>query len=669
MTAAALVPTISGNPTVNEDDNYTLNLAVSNPDQQTINGWDINWGDGTPDTLIDGNASSAAHVFANAGTYQVAASVSDNTGIYYATPLTVTANLVPPTVTINGPTTVNEDSTYTLDMSATGEPVNHPITGWTIDWGDGTEEQQYADNPPSEIHVYARAGSYQIRAWASEDEGTFPAMPLTVTAQLVQPTVTISGDSAVAEDATYTLNLSATGTVPDHPILSWTINWGDNTPPDSVPNDPSTAPHVYTSPGQYQITALANTDESQFSAAAPVNVNVLVVAPAVTISGNSTVNEDATYTLNLSATGADPNHPVTTWTVNWGDGTGNHTIQGNPSTTPYVYPDAGSYAITAWANTDQGQFSAAQTVDVNVAIVSPTVSISGNSTVDEDDTYTLNLSATGTVPDHPIMGWVINWGDGSPNIPESGTATTATHVYKYATLSNPPYQVTATASTDEKAFSAAAAVDVTALLVQPDVTISGNSNVNEGAVYTLSLSATGAVPDHPIENWSINWGDGTTDGPLSGNLTSYTHVYLNSGTYSITATATTNEWGFPSNTISVTAAVQPPTVTISGASSVNEDDTYTLNYSATGAAGPSGDELEHLLGDGTSSLNVSPAQTSITHVYKNATLNNPPYQINATANNDQGNYPATALMSTCCWSLPPSRSAGPARSMRTRPIR
>ena len=184
----------------------------------------------------------------------------------------------------------------------------------------------------------------------------------------------------------------------------------------------------------------------------PVNVNVLAVAPTVTISGNSTVNEDATYTLNLSATGADPNHPVTSWTINWGDGTGNHTIQGNPSTTPYVYPDAGSYAIMAWANTDQGQFSAAQTVDVNVAIVLPTVSISGNSTVNEDATYTLNLSATGMVPDHPITGWVINWGDGSPNTPESGTATTATHVYQNATLNNPPYQITATASTDEKAF-------------------------------------------------------------------------------------------------------------------------------------------------------------------------------------------------------------------------
>ena len=87
-------------------------------------------------------------------------------------------------------------------------------------------------------------------------------------------------------------------------------------------------------------------------------------------------------------------------------------------------------------------------VNVTAQLVTPTVTISGNSTVFEDATYTLNLSATGTVPDHPITGWLINWGDGSPNTPESGTATTATHVYQNATLNNPPYQITATASTE-----------------------------------------------------------------------------------------------------------------------------------------------------------------------------------------------------------------------------
>ena len=82
----------------------------------------------------------------------------------------MTAKVVPPTVTISGPATVNEDATYTLNLSATGEPSNHPITSWTINWGDGTADQTITGNPSSATHVYAEAGSYTITASATEDE-------------------------------------------------------------------------------------------------------------------------------------------------------------------------------------------------------------------------------------------------------------------------------------------------------------------------------------------------------------------------------------------------------------------------------------------------------------------------------------------------------------------
>ena len=134
VTDAALVPTISGNPTVNEGDVYTLNLSTTDPDQDAISSWTINWGDGTAPQTVTGNPSSVTHAFADAGSYTVSAAVTDDQGSYSATPLPVTAELVPPTVTISGPSTVNEEATYTLNLSATGEPANHPITSWTINW-------------------------------------------------------------------------------------------------------------------------------------------------------------------------------------------------------------------------------------------------------------------------------------------------------------------------------------------------------------------------------------------------------------------------------------------------------------------------------------------------------------------------------------------------------
>ena len=360
VTPAPLGPTISGNPTVNEGDVYTLNLSATDPDQDPISSWTINWGDGSPPQTVTGNPSSVTHVFADAGSYTVNAAVTDDQGSYSATPLSVTAELVPPTVTISGASTVNEEATYTLNLSATGEPANHPITSWTINWGDGSTPQTVSGNPSSATYVYANAGTYTITASANEDEGTFAAAaPVNVTVGVVPPMVTISGAATVNEDATYTLNLSATGEPSNHPITSWTINWGDGSAPQTISGNPSSATYVYANAGSYTITASATEDEGTFAASAPVNVTVEVVPPTVTISGPSTVNEDATYTLDLSATGEPSNHPITSWTINWGDGSSPQTVTGNPSSATYVYSNAGTYTITASATEDEGTFPAA----------------------------------------------------------------------------------------------------------------------------------------------------------------------------------------------------------------------------------------------------------------------------------------------------------------------
>ena len=400
---------------MNEDSTYTLDLsATGNAPNHPITSWTINWGDGSAPETISGNPSTATYVYANAGSYTITASATEDEGTFAAAaPVNVTAEVVPPTVTISGNSTVNEDATYTLNLSATGNPSNHPITSWTINWGDGSAPQTITGNPTSATYVYADAGSYTITASATEDEGTFAAAaPVNVTAEVVPPTVTISGASSVNEDATYTLNLSATGNPSNHPITSWTINWGDGSAPETITGNPTSATYVYADAGSYTITASATEDEGTFAAAAPVNVTAEVVPPTVTISGASSVNEDATYTLNLSATGNPSNHPITSWTINWGDGTGDQTVDGNPESATHAYTDAGSYTVTASATEDEGTFSATP-LDVNVLVDAAPVTISGPSTVNEDATYTLDLSAAGNPPDHPITSWTINWGDGS----------------------------------------------------------------------------------------------------------------------------------------------------------------------------------------------------------------------------------------------------------------
>ena len=174
--------------------------------------------------------------------------------------------------------------------------------------------------------------------------------------------MTISGPSTVNEDATYTLDLSATGNPSNHPITSWTINWGDGSAPQTVTGNPSSVTYSFTPTPVRTRSRHQPTKMRARSAAAPRQCHGRGRAADRDDQRASTVNEDATYTLDLSATGNPSNHPITSWTINWGDGSDPQTIEGNPSSVTYSYADAGSYTITASATEDEGTFAAAAPV-------------------------------------------------------------------------------------------------------------------------------------------------------------------------------------------------------------------------------------------------------------------------------------------------------------------
>src|SRR5688572_22795035 len=65
-TVANVAPTltISGDASTNEAATYTLNLSSTDPGNDTITSWTINWGDGNIQT-VSGNPSSVAHTYAD----------------------------------------------------------------------------------------------------------------------------------------------------------------------------------------------------------------------------------------------------------------------------------------------------------------------------------------------------------------------------------------------------------------------------------------------------------------------------------------------------------------------------------------------------------------------------------------------------------------------------
>ena len=76
-----------------------------------------------------------------------------------------------------------------------------------------------------------------------------------------------------------------------------------------------------------------------------------------------------------------------------------------------------------------------------------------------------------------------------------------------------------------------------------------------------------------------------------------THTFADGdATYSISATATDDDGTYSSNTLSVMVTDVDPTLAISGASNVNEGDTYTLNLSSSDPGDGHDHRMEYRLG-------------------------------------------------------------------------
>src|SRR5207248_2707297 len=116
--AQAKVRQFSGAGTVAETSSYTLALSAGGPDTATIQGWSVNWGDGTVDH-ITGNPAAVYHRYGGGlPLVHVSATASDQDGSYPSNTQDVTVSAVAPTIALSGAASVNEGAPYTLTLGA-----------------------------------------------------------------------------------------------------------------------------------------------------------------------------------------------------------------------------------------------------------------------------------------------------------------------------------------------------------------------------------------------------------------------------------------------------------------------------------------------------------------------------------------------------------------------
>lgn len=287
-------------------------------------------------------------------------------------------------------------------------------------------------------------------------------------------------------------------------------------------------------------------------------INVNNTPPTLIIRGGSSLNEGATYTLNLSSFDPGPD-TITHWLINWGDGS-QQTVPGNPSTVTHVYADNGSYTIVATASDQDGTYPAGS-LAVAVSNVAPTLAMSGPSTISEDLVYRLNLLTSDPGAD-TISTWIVNWGDG-PTQTITGNPAYLTHVY----ASSGDYIITAAAIDEDGAYSAGnksvlvKKVDYTApmaeLMYGSSIVVIRSSSVSPKGSYLFSVRYS--------DNVGIDWSSLKT-----GNL------LITAGTYSQAAALVSAKLQSDGSVVA-TYGFAPP----GGRWDTPDNQTYTLSIGAS----------------------------------------------------------------------------------------
>ncbi|MCP5244564.1 MAG: hypothetical protein H6937_00795, partial [Burkholderiales bacterium] len=519
-------PTIAlaGAPEVNIGASYTLNLgAITDPGVDTVTSYIVNWGDGSSDTF--NTAGDVTHVYTATGTQTISVDLVDEDGTHInAGAVDVLVNAVPDGVSVNAGNNAIIDEGGTLNRTVTftdGEDSN--ADGWTysVDYGDGSAVETGAIaagiNSFDINHIYADGDvNHNVNVTVTDVAGDSDIGQFTVNVSNVAPTIALNGNPSVDEGSVYTLALGVITDPGNDTVASYVVNWGDSTSTTLTAAEVLAAggnvDHVFADGASNPVISVDLEDEDgTHFAAGTLSVIVNNVAPTIALAGASEVNAGVSYALNLGTITDPGDDTVTSYIVNWGDGTAEAFSAAGDVT--HVYTASGINTVTVDLIDEDGTFinAGSLTVQVNEPTAGVSVNAGGNTLIDEGSLFgrTINFSDG---EDANADGWsyTVDWGDGSTA--ENGAIAAGlnsfgiNHIFADGAAS---HNVSVTVTDDAGDFDTQQfIVDVNN--VAPSIVLNGNASVSAGETFTLLLGAITDPGLDTVTNYIINWGDGST---------------------------------------------------------------------------------------------------------------------------------------------------------------
>jgi PKD repeat protein len=330
------------------------------------------------------------------------------------------------------------------------------------------------------------------------------------------------------------------------------------------------------------------------------------VTPTAEAGPDRTTNEGLPVTLAGSLTESDADTPTILW--DFGDGS-----SASGTLTPtHTYADNGVYTVILTVRDSAGEEST-DAATVNVRNVAPVVDVGPVAFVNEGGTFT----SSGCFVDLGNDTWTatVDYGDDGDRetLALNPNKTFALgHVYADSGM----YRVTVSV-TDDDGEVGTAITAVWSFNVAPVVDAGSGATVNEGS----TLLGSGSFIDPGADQWSaiVDYGDGTAPEALTlspNKAFALSHVYMDSGIYTLTVTIWDDDRGTGSDTMTVTVSNVAPTVNAGPDATVEDGQTFVGSGSFTD---PGADTwtatVDYGDGSGAQNLDLASGTFTLNHTY------------------------------------------------------
>jgi PKD repeat protein len=418
------------------------------------------------------------------------------------------------------------DGKVPLNVKFLDSSTNSP-TAWVWSFGDGGSS---TDRNP--VHTYTTKGTYTVTLTVSNGAGSDTVTRsgyITASAASIAPVAAFYSNTTAGEVPLTVQFLDSSTNSP----AAWAWSFGDGgTSSDQNPV------HTYASAGSYTVTLTATNTGGSDTVSKTGEVVVGAVSEKPVAAFISTV-ETGNAPLTVQFVDSSTNDP-TAWVWSFGDG--NTSTQQNPS---HVYVAEGTYTVTLTASNAGGSDTETKAGFITVTFTEPVANFTANVT---RGTAPLFIQFNDTSDNSPTS-WSWKFGDG-------GKSSEQNPVHEFRDAGSYTVSLTAENTAGKDTIKKSEYIEVEPLN-SPVASFTANRTSGKAPLTVLFNDTSANSPT----SWLWAFGDGATSAEQNP-----VHTFLESGTYTVSLTAT-NEAGnsFKSVTIVTDGAAQetvqttPPT--------------------------------------------------------------------------------------------------------------